>query len=64
MTALPTIATLRRHALPCAAFDRLVALPPPRPRLAARWTLGEHGRPVCGWTVEPAPSPPEAARPG
>jgi hypothetical protein len=64
MTALPTLAYLRRHALPAHFLSTLEAerslgtptfrqtTPSARPRLVATWHVGAEGRPVCRWCVE------------
>jgi len=63
MTALPTVAYLRRHALPEHFLPNLAAsrphcalafanTPPARPTLVATWHVSTQGRPVCRWSVE------------
>jgi hypothetical protein len=69
MTALPTLAYLRRHGRPAHSLSSLEAghtLGTPifrqtlseRPRLVATWHVGAEGRPVCRWSVERAFSVP------
>lgn len=49
MTALPTPAYLRRHAVPAAP---LANIPVARPRLVASWHVALQGHLECRWTVE------------
>ncbi len=62
MTAVPTLAYFRRHALPVhfladldmnrprAALAVAAGLPA-RPQLATSWHAGADGRPVLRWTI-------------
>jgi hypothetical protein len=71
MTALPTIAYLRRHALPAHLLaslqgGRSVDIPPirsARPALVATWHIGADNRPVCHWSVDRASSVPSGSVP-
>jgi hypothetical protein len=63
VTAFPTRAYLRRHALPANVLANLdigrplvvpsVRQPPPvPPRLVATWRVDAQGRLVCRWSLE------------
>lgn len=62
MAALPSLAYLRRYALPVhylaerhvGRASGMLARPllNVRPRLVAAWHVDAQGRPVCRWTLE------------
>jgi hypothetical protein len=71
MTALPTIAYLRRHALPAHALTSLQGGRPAdisptrsaRPALVATWHIGADNCLVCHWSVDRAFSVPSGLVP-